>query len=178
MGKRRSNVHREPNGRVQRVAVVDLYAPAEIMRLRIAATLGLRDAVWAAPLGWLYVSHKINASQFGAGQWWEMLAQAYSSAQQSPNAPRSVALEPHRGTSADPDSARGEREAAEHRKAINSYYDARDALKTAGPVAVRAVIETCEKQQMPAGVLEIEALRRGLKLLAALRISRRSTGSP
>jgi hypothetical protein len=176
MGKRRSNVVREPNGRVQRVAIADDYAPVEIVRLRIAATLGLRDAVWAAPLGWLYVSHKISAAQFGAGQWWHALAAAYSSAQQSPNAPRSVALEPHRGHSADPDTARGRREVAAHHAAINSYYDARDALKTAGPTAMRVVIETCEKQQMPAGVGEIEALRRGLKLLAALRISRRSTG--
>jgi hypothetical protein len=65
----------------------------------------------------------------------------------------------------------------EHRKAINTYYDVRDALKTAGPTAMRVVIETCEKQQMPAGVRELEALRHGLKLLAAFRILRRSTGS-
>jgi hypothetical protein len=176
MVKRKTLARREPNGRVQRTVLPDAYSPAEISRLRVAAMQGMRDPVWGQPLGWLYMSHKISSAQFGAGMWWGALATAYSSAQQSPRQPRSAALERKHASSIDPDSAAGRREAERHEEAIDAYTDALDRLKTTGTLSMRVVIEVCEKQQMPGGAREIEALQNGLKLLAALRFSKRPTG--
>ena len=142
--------------------------PTEVRRMVDAARLGLRDAVWASPLGLLHVSGKITATQFAAGRHWAALVEDYGKACQGPKPPRSAKLEQGSGASPDPDSAKGLREAKRHAKTVESYLAAQKILRLMGSPSERAVADVCEHSLYPVGTLQLAALRSGLSALAAL----------
>jgi hypothetical protein len=168
MSRRNPLARREPNGRIQRRPDLELMSPVEVRRMLDASALGMRDRVWASPLGILHLRGKLTATQFAAGIHWAELSVEYSAASQSPRAPRSAALEPKGGTPPDPDSPRGVREARQHAKTMQSYTSGLNLLRSLGEAAGTAVADVCEKEQYPVGEIQLGALRGGLAALAAL----------
>lgn len=165
MSRRKVTVMREANGRPQRVP--QLPAPSEIRRLRDAALSGLRDPIWGTELGRLYLVGKINSVMYAAGKRWGEMAVQYSQALCSPAPdPRAICLERMGGSVVDPDSPDGRREAKRHQRAVESFMDARAALKTASLGSERLVRSLCERDEMVHGHENLIVLSVGLLALA------------
>jgi len=126
MSRRKHLAVRSPCGRISRSANPELMSPAEVHRLVSAAQAGLRDPVWSSEIGRLHLQDKITSSQFAAAKRWSVAA--YSDACYSPRPPQTMSLDAAGGTSADPDSATGIRDARRHERAVESYLEGRTAL--------------------------------------------------
>ena len=169
MATRRKNlVTREPNGRAKRSPLPRMLAPSEVRRLRDAAMVGLRAAEWGSSLGWLYIHKRIDDRQYAAGRLWCEIMRDYGAAIQGPRQPKTANLDPTGGTSADPDSDTGHREARRHVIWINMGEAGSKRLKSTGEPVRRVVMAVCEQDQIPAGMAELIQLRKGLDVLAAL----------
>jgi hypothetical protein len=170
-GRKRDNLaRREPNGKLQRMRQareLALPPPTETRRLMDAAVAGMRPAEWGSSLGRLYLAGRVTETQYAAGRRWCRLTEEYSQALLSPRAPRTAPLDPMGGTSPDPDTASGAREAKRHARMRAEYEASIKALGHAGAAAVRVVEAVCEQDLAPVGFVEIEALRSGLQTLAA-----------
>lgn len=166
MGRRRSAAKRFPSGKPHRQP--QLPAPIEARRMMEAAAVGMRDSVWGSMLGMLYVSGKLTSVQFQAGRRWTELISGYSLAMQAPKPPRSALLVREGGAAADVDSERGCREVKRHEIVIDGYLGGHRALEYNGPNTIRIVNNVCELNLFPVGLSEMEILREGLQLLAAL----------
>ncbi|MGY2987681.1 hypothetical protein [Bradyrhizobium sp. USDA 4508] len=169
MSRRKHLARREPNGRPQRTPLhrePQLPPPTEVRRLIDAALAGMRPAEWGTMLGRLCLAGQITETQFAAGRRWCNLVAEYSQACCSPRIPQSAKLEPGGGNAADPDSAKGAREARRHARIVESFESGAEALRRAGMVSVRVVGVVCEQDLAPVGQIEIEALRNGLQALA------------
>jgi hypothetical protein len=115
----------------------------------------------------LYLTQKIAAAELSAGQYWAGLAAEYSLTCRSPKPPQTVSFEKLGGSSVDPDSEQGALEVERHERISARYLAGRNALRMAGAPAERAVTATCELDQAPTGFDELNALRDGLRALAA-----------
>lgn len=179
MARRKHLAQREPSGRVKRQPrEIELPAPAETRRMRDMAAAGVRGPEWGTMLGRLYLVGHITESQYAAGRRWSGLVADYSAACCSPPAPRTAALDPTGGASADPDTATGAREARRHARMVEAYLSGAEMLKRAGAVPHRVVGLVCEKDLAPAGFFEVEALRIGLQTLAAFWSARSIRSKP
>ena len=168
MPPRKTLARREPNGQTKRSLRESAGpSPTEISRLRDAALAGMKDPIWGTQLGILHLSGKLTNAQLAAGKRWAELARDYSTAQQSPKPPRSAALEASAGSAADPDSAKGAREARRHSQIVHGYLGALEALKRTGEIPRLAVRDVCEFNLFPVGSFQLAALRTGLQGLAA-----------
>jgi hypothetical protein len=167
MSRRKNLAQREPNGRAQRDP--PLPPPSEVRRLRDAALAGMRDPMWGTELGRLHLAGKITATMFAAGRRWAELASQYSQALCSPSPdPKAISLERSSGgTSHDPDSAEGRKEARRHARAVQSFIDANVALKDHSRASERIVRSTCERGEMVHGHQDMMALTGGLERLAS-----------
>jgi hypothetical protein len=176
MSRRKHLAVRSPCGRISRSANPELMSPAEVHRLVSAAQAGLRDPVWSSEIGRLHLQGKITSSQFAAAKRWSALVAAYSDACCSPRPPQTMSLDAAGGTSADPDSATGIREARRHERSVESYLEGRTALRLAGSAAERVVDSVCVQDRAPAGLHELDALRTGLQSLSTWWSARRKAG--
>ena len=165
MPPRKPLARREPNGKPQRHRDSG-PSPTEISRLRDAALAGMKDPIWGTQLGILHLSGKLTNSQLAAGKRWAELARDYSTAQQSPKPPRSVALEASGGSAVDPDSAKGVKEARRHSQIIHGYLAALETLTRTSALARAAVVLVCEQDAHPT-LPELVALKSGLDALTA-----------
>ena len=125
----------------------------------------MRDSTWGSALGRLYLTGRLTSSDFAAGKHWNSLVTDYSTCR-SPTPPRTLQLDAVGGTPADPDSDVGAREALRHRRATAAFLDGRHALRLAGAAAERAAADVCERDCVPVGPIELEALRTGLRSLS------------
>jgi hypothetical protein len=172
MPKRKAMARREASGKIRRPP--PLPSPLEVVRLRDAALAGMRDAVWGSALGWLFLCGKINASEFAAGRNWLMLATDYAQACQSPRPPGSAVLDAMGGTSPDPDSLAGLREARREALAVENYMEALLCLKRYPSAVLTAVQSCCEQSSVPGGLIELKCLKIGLGALVECdRLGRR-----
>lgn len=167
MSRRKHLAARKPGGRLKPTRDPSLLSPTETRRLFEQASAGLRAPEWGTQLGRLHIIGRINATQFAAGKRWIELTSDYSTACQSPMKPRTTQLDAVGGTQADPDSATGQREARRHERCTMAFLEGRTALRLAGAEAERAVESVCELDCAPVGVVELEALCRGLQALSA-----------
>jgi hypothetical protein len=170
MTRRKVGAMREPNGqtkRSKRQQPDDMMSPTEMRRLIDASKAGLKDPVWGSMVGRLHLAHKLTTSQFNAGVTWSSLARDYSAASQSPREPKSANLNPVGGEPPDPDSPQGLEEAQRHTHARHQYIAGLGIINLAGAPARRAVEATCEKDLLPAGHAQLEALGLGLSALSA-----------
>jgi hypothetical protein len=163
MTRRKNTVPRYPNGQPRRAA--QLTPPTEAHRLRDAALAGMRDSVWGTSLGRLFLAGQITATQFSAGKRWAELSAKYSVACGGPAPARSAKLDPDGGTTADPDSPQGRKEARRHGLTVERYLAASRVLKGMGKAAESAVRDVCDRDLHPVGMIH---LRGGLSALAAL----------
>ena len=175
MSRRKHLAAREPNGQIQRdrTKASHLLAPTQVRRMIDIAASEARDPLWATMLGRLYSNDKISATEFASGKRWSELAASYSAACRSPRSPRTISFDAPGGTPIDPDSALGEQEVASHERISADWLNARNALRLAGRDAERVVGDVCEKDQAPAGLSELGALRDGLSALSDLWAARR-----
>ena len=161
IGRKRSMVEREPNGRAQRERE---YPPNQIKRLRDAAMAGLRDAEWGTELGRLYLNEVITSAMYAAGKRWREWAASYHHA---------IGVFPVRSASAelgrggqqpDPDSDEGRKIAQREADAAERFFAAHAVLVSdaGAEYAVRAV---CERNETPAGFEALRKLRKGLLAL-------------
>ena len=164
MTRRKSMTPREPNGRAQREP--EGPSPTSVARLRQASLRGQEDPKWSTTLGMLSLGRKITDQQFAAGLHWAELARDYAMACLSPKQPRSANLNPMGGSTIDPDSAQGRREAAREARTLHRYIASLAALKLAGEAPGAAVAHVVERDQWISGVMELEDLRLGLSALA------------
>jgi hypothetical protein len=122
----------------------------------------------------LYARGKIAASEYAAAKrWCELCSEC-----QGPRAPRTASLEVTNGSSVDPDTLTGIKEAKRHERATLNYLEARDALRLSGAIAERVVTSVCIAGELPAGITELNALRNGLRALSAQWHSRRKPRQP
>lgn len=165
MSRRKALARREPNGRIQRDP--PLPPPSEVRRLRDAALSGMRDPTWGTELGRLYLVGKITATMYAAGKRWGEMASLYSQALQSPCPdPKAICFDRSGGTSPDPDSHEGRREARRHERAVTSFIDAHAALKTHSAGSEIVVRSMCERNEMLPGHESLLRLTGGLSVLA------------
>lgn len=175
VSRRKVLARRGASGRIIPDRSAELLSPAEAKRLIDLAAAGLRDAIYSSIIGQLYLRNKISASEYAAGKRWFELSNDYSSACQSPPKPQSKVLDAVGGTSADPDSPAGIKEARRHERTCASYLEGRHALRLAGAKAERVVSAVCVEGQLPAGMNELSALRTGLRSLSAHWSARRKS---
>ena len=172
--RRKSLARRSPTtGRILHSKDSELLSPTEARRLIDLASAGLRDAIWSTTTGQLYARGKIAASEYAAAKRWFELCSEYDDACQGPRAPRTASLEVTNGSSVDPDTLIGIKEAKRHERATLNYLEARDALRLSGAIAERVVTSVCIAGELPAGITELNALRNGLRALSAQWHSRR-----
>ena len=172
--RRKSLARRSPTtGRILHSKDSELLSPTEARRLIDLASAGLRDAIWSTTAGQLYARGKIAASEYAAAKRWCELCSEYDDACQGPRAPRTASLEVTNGSSVDPDTLTGIKEAKRHERATLNYLEARDALRLSGATAERVVTSVCIAGELPAGITELNALRNGLRALSAQWHSRR-----
>jgi hypothetical protein len=146
MSRRKVMAARGKTGRILlRNKDAELLSPTEARRLIDLASAGLRDAIWSTTAGQLYARGKIAASEYAAAN----------------------------GSSVDPDTLTGIKEAKRHERATLNYLEARDALRLSGAIAERVVTSVCIAGELPAGITELNALRNGLRALSAQWHSRR-----
>jgi len=167
MAKRKAMARREGSGKIRRPPT--LPSPIEVVRLRDAALMGLRDAVWGSSLGWLFLNGKINASEFAAGKHWLVLATNYASALQAPRQPGTAKLDAMGGTPPDPDSDAGQKQARREVSAIADYLEALAVLKRYPGTVLAEVQAVCEQGSVPGGIVELHRLRTGLTALGTRR---------
>jgi hypothetical protein len=164
MAKRKAMARRENSGKIRRPPA--LPSPIEVVRLRDAALMGLREPEWGSSLGWLFLTGKINAAEFAAGKHWLVLATNYAHALQAPRQPGSAKLDAMGGTPPDPDSEAGRKEATREALAIERYVEALVVLKRYSAAVRNAVQACCEQNSVPGGIVELKCLRVGLGALA------------
>jgi hypothetical protein len=164
MTRRKTLALRERNGKPQRQPHGP--SPTEVRRAIEAATVGLREAVWATRLGILTLERRLTDSQFAAGMRWASLARDYTAATAGPRQPRSAALDPSGGSSLDPFSPAGLAEAERHSQTVHRYLGALEMLRHAGEPARAAVEAVCELN-LHLTPPELEHLKRGLDVLNA-----------
>ncbi len=151
---------RERNGRPQREKQ---FSPLEIRRARDAALRGLRDPEWGTELGRLYLTGAISDQMYGAGKRWRSEAMTYRKAigifpVRSASLEQGIQSEP-----ADPDSHRGQLEAAADREAMEHFFAAHAILLGCEGV-VRQLVE---EDRSLCGIHELNIARAGLARLAA-----------
>ena len=94
------------------------------------------------------------------------LAANYSAACRSPGSPRrTIAFDATTGSPRSiPIVLCGEQEVERHERISAAWLNARDApVRRAGSAAERVVGDVCEREQLPAGLDELNALRAGLR---------------
>ena len=164
-GRKRMIGEREPNGKMSRAVKRDIdgVSPAEAARLRDAALRGMRDQVWATPLGQAFATGAVCASEFEAGKRWCNLYRLFKAATGNKDA-ASASLE--RGaisTSGEQDEKQAERE----RATVDAYNSARHRLSACGSAIERATREFCEDNgASPPGIVAFANAIRGLSVLA------------
>lgn len=161
---------REPTGRLSRASqsAVDAVSPSEAKRLMDAAIAGMRGPEWGTEIGRLYLAGKIDAVTFEAGKRWGRLVVAYHRALGAkPPYPRTMTFD-RVDPSPEPDteSNEGKRRDGESRSIIGDMREAHAVLIGAGMMAERAVRSVCEENEVPAGIIGIDNLKRGLEWLA------------
>jgi hypothetical protein len=167
MTRRKSMSPREKNGQTKRsLREPEGPSPTSVARLRQASLRGQEDPKWSTTLGMLSLGRKITDAQFAAGLHWAELARDYSQACLAPRQPRSANLNPMGGSTIDPDSAQGRREARRDGKTFHRYIASLAALTHAGAAPRAAVAHVVERDQWVAGAMELEDLRTGLSALA------------
>ena len=159
--KRKTLAKREPSGKPKRSSDdAVLLSPVEVHRMRAAAAQGLRDGIWGSVLGYLLLTGKITNAQFAAGKRWSEIAAEYQQAMRSPSPPQSPQIE---RTKQSGDESEHERDAT----ALREFANAFSVLVLAGSDSRRAVIRVCERNEVPAGLDDLLALRAGLDALMA-----------
>ena len=161
---------REPSGRLSRSmpGVTKACSPAEVRRLRDAALAGMQSSAWGTELGRLFLTGKIGAEAFEAGKWWGEMAAKYVDAIAAPAPdPRSMLLwKRGHGHPPDPDSALGREQAERERRTVVTMREAHATLAAAGTLVEATVRAVCERGEAPVGEAGLQALDRGLVLLA------------
>ena len=139
-------------------------SPAFEIRRKLNEILAeVRSAEYGSQLGLLRVAGQISAPHYNAGKKWAVLVRDYAAATQSPRQPRSAILDAQASQPADPDSPRGRRQAACHRRIVASYAEALNVLQRAG--CERVVDSVCVADHAPTQNAELELLKRGLSAL-------------
>lgn len=166
---------REPNGRESRVDQRERkgVSPAEVRRLRDKALIDIKDAHWGSMAGRLYLADKLKAHQYEAARRWCEAAKDYYEAIAAPGenpSPSPLELRSH-AHPIDPDTERGQQEAAGDRNKVETFNRAKEVLLNNLPkleslrfyLAFRRVIEFDEA---PEGHRQLLDLSDGLERLA------------
>lgn len=160
---------REPNGRLLRDVerMVDARPPAEVRRLRDAASAGMAAPEWGTELGRLFLAGKIGPRIFETGKRCARLFAAYRKAIASPlEAPTSSAfVNEGRRRDADPDTLEGQRDAIRDGKIMDAAEEAFAVLDCVGADKRRVVEAVCERNETPIGEVGLDNLRLGLAWL-------------
>ena len=155
--------HREPNGRYQRERHQE-FSPTNVARLRSAALRETRLSEWASQIGRLYLWCKVSSLQYSSAKRWAAQAAQHHHALGC-HVVRSARME--KGIHShppDPDSERGREQAEKDRRDRVRFEQAAQVLEASG---CRAIVDRCVLQdEAPAGVEEMEQLKRGLTALA------------
>src|SRR5262245_5595905 len=162
------SVAREPSGRRSRAGSDPALAPAQVRRLRDAALAGLQREEWGSELGRLLLTGRIGADLYAAGRRWAECTACYAAALGAPP-PQPAPARFERANAAappDPASEAGARLAARERAAVEAWRAAHASLRATGVLAERVVRSVCERDEVPGGAREFEALERGLSALA------------
>jgi hypothetical protein len=166
MSRRKVMGARKPCGRLVNL-LTETMPPAEIQRLRQAASAGLRDSLWATQVGRLNLVNKLTDSQLATAKRWSAMVSNYTVACQSPPPPVSPPLERGGlGHSPDLESDAGKKLAKAHEAATVAYIQGRDALRNAGPAIEATVRGIVIEDRAPVGMVELGQLRVGLGALA------------
>ena len=168
MSRRKSLVPREPNGQTKRsLREPEGPSPTSVARLRQALARGQEDPKWSTTgVGMLSSAAKSPTPNSPPGCTGPKLARDYSQACLAPRQPRSANLNPMGGSTIDPDSAQGRREARRDGQTFHRYIASLAALTHAGEAPRAAVAHVVERDQWIAGAMELEHLRTGLSALA------------
>lgn len=159
---------REPNGRASRSEMVKQYPPTQVKRLRDAALAGMADPEWGSVCGQMFLQGRLSPPEYAAAKRWSERVEKYHGAIGAPP-PNPKALDLDRrshGTSPDPDSEEGLKLVRRDMDAITDFLSAHSVLCASGKVSEATVRAACERNDCPVGVLEFEALQRGLLWLA------------
>jgi hypothetical protein len=159
---------REPNGRASRATEEKEYAPTRIKRLLDEAATGYGDPEWGTAIGRLYARGKITAPMWAAGKRWaEKVVKYHTAINAPPPNPKALVLEGRMGgTAPDPDSDEGRKRAAKDEQAVTEFLTAHGVLVGAGMISEAMVRSACERDQLPDGHEQLQALNRGLLWLA------------
>lgn len=163
--KRKSMHRREPNGKPQREAKQqtrqhEMPSPAEVKRLRDAAMIGMRDAIWGTVLGYLHLSGKLSIDQFTAGVHWARLSRFYHRAMEGPRDPRSNLL-----TRVSTSNAPKPEQHDAH--AMVQAYEAvmrEISVTTHGAQRLAAMVRVCELNLLPTSPQQVQELVDGLEI--------------
>lgn len=133
--------------------------------MRLAALMGMRDAVWGSVLGYLYMSAKLTEEQFHAGDRWTMLARKYHKVMQGPVDPRSVLLT--RVRAANSKMMESFSTQITDGVAREGYEQAMVAVRssTRGAARLKALIRVCELDLLPIGQEQVDDVRGALDVL-------------
>lgn len=161
---------REPSGRLLRSVetAIDARPPAEVRRLRDAASSGMAAPEWGTELGRLFLAGKIGPKLFETGKRWARLSSAYHQATGAPlEAPATAAFfKTPSNREADPDSDEGRKQAKRDRNIVSAAEEALAILVSAGHRKERAVRLVCERNETPSGENGLSDLIIGLGWLA------------
>ena len=156
---------REPNGRYQRPSKQEQeFAPAAIVRLRNAAINAVLPAEWGSVAGQMFLTGRISATEYSCTKRWHALATKYHHALGC-HGMKSAQMERSHSHPPDPDSDEGRLQARREARDRSRYEAACRVLEAIG---CRSAVDRCVlEDQAPAGIEELERLKKGLAALAA-----------
>lgn len=165
--KRKLIVVREPSGRPQRSADIKEFPPTQVKRLRDAALAGMADAEWGSVCGQMFLQGRLTPSMYAAAKRWSERVVRFHSAINAPQPnPKGLNLDRSGGTPPDPDSPDGQMIAKIEAAVVTDFKAAHAMLLGAGKLSEACVRASCERNDAPVGIIEVEALQRGLRWLS------------
>jgi hypothetical protein len=163
-GRPRLDGAREPSGRPSRSERG--FAPMEIRRLVSAAIAGMRDPQWGTPLGWMFLSGKIDEKQYSAGVMWLGVVERGQKALGSPAVKSPSLARAIKAADPDPESDEGQAQTRREASAARAFFDAHAALCTAGLLPEHHVRALVEHHVVPVGYEAVLHTQSGLSALA------------
>jgi hypothetical protein len=127
----------------------------------------MRDASFGTEIGRLHLTGKLSSGEVAIARRWHELVVAYSAALRGPKGPSTVLLDDAGGTSSDPASEIGIKEAKKHARAVTNWIEGRDALRRAGRGIEAVVDDVVVRDLTRPGFDELAALRAGLQALSS-----------